>query len=351
MEAVRIGLPDDLLNADGTMVFPDYSMDDLLQQPGIEIVRIIASDGLSASDLKNIDILVSVPHGPAITREALTGVDRLTAIVRVGVGYDDVDIEACSDNDVLVAIPRDATRRPTAVAALTLILALATKLMDKDRLTRSGPSEWHRRPSLRGQNLEGKVLGLVGCGSIGRELIEIARPLAMRFLVNDPKIKPAAWDLPGIPLVPLDHLLSEADFVSINCPLNRDTWHLIDAERISLMKPTAYLVNTARGAIVDQRALTLALIAGHIAGAGLDVFEHEPPRADDPLLGLKNVVLSAHALNWTTELDRDLSASNIRAIKALLNGCTPAGIANQDVLGRPGYRFKLERLRKLASSS
>jgi D-3-phosphoglycerate dehydrogenase len=351
MKVVRIGLPDDLLNVDGSMAFPDYSMGDLLLRPGIEIMRIGVAGGLRASTLKDLDILLSVPHGPAITRAALAGVNRLTAIVRVGVGYDDVDVNACSDNDVLLAIPSEATKRPTAVAALTLILALATRLMDKDRLTRAGTSEWHRRASLRGQNLEGKILGLIGCGNIGRELIEIARPLGMRFLVNDPKIRPAAWSLPDIPLVSLDHLLSQADFVSVNCPLTKDTRHLLDAERIGLMKPTAYLVNTARGGIIDQRALTVALSAGRIAGAGLDVFEDEPPQADDPLLGLNNVVLSAHALNWTIDLDRDLSASNVRAIKALLNGWTPEGVVNPDVLDRPRYRCKLERLQKRVAES
>jgi phosphoglycerate dehydrogenase-like enzyme len=148
--------------------------------------------------------------------------------------------------------------------------------------------------------------------------------------------------------VPLDDLMRQSDFVSIHCPLNESTRHLIDGRRIALMKPDAIIVNTARGGVIDQAALTDALLARRIGGAGLDVFAEEPPRADDPLLRLDNVVLSAHALNWTRNLDADLGRANARAAQALMSGRLPEGVVNGAVAGDPRFRAKLAALMRAA---
>ena len=270
--------------------------------------------------------------------------ERLTAVIRIGVGYEDCDLDAMTRKAIALVVPREATRRPTAVAALTLILALTTRLIEKHRLTLAGPAAWEQRPRFRGRALDGKLLGLVGCGTIGRDLIEIARPLGLRFAISDPAIDEALAARLGAQSLALDDLLATADIVSLHCPLSLDTYHLIDARRLSLMKPTCLLVNTARGGLIDQRTLAALLELKRIAGAGLDVFEEEPPDPRDPILRLDNVILSGHALNWTEELDRALGQMNIVAVRAMLAGEMPPGIANASVTQDPRFVAKVQRL-------
>ena len=136
-------------------------------------------------------------------------------------------------------------------------------------------------------------------------------------------------------------MFRESDFVCVNCPLSDETHHLVNAERLALMKPTAFLVNTARGPIVDQAALTDALREGRIAGAGIDVFEREPPDADDPLLALDNVIVTPHALCWTDQLFAGSGAADVRAVLAVMEGRAPSGIVNRDVVDRPGWKARL----------
>ncbi len=343
MDRCRIAVVSDLLLEDGSFAFPDYTLGSIESDVRIEVVR-LPSGGKTALALREFDALISVPMGVPITAEVLPRGGRLTAIMRVGVGYEDVDVAACTAHDVALVIPVEVVRRPTAVAALTLILALANRLLDKHRVSQSGPRQWDRRAELRGMGLAGRTLGLVGCGSIGSDLITIAEPLDLNVLIADPGLTEEDAHRMGCRLVALDDLMAAADFVSIHCPLEASTRHLIDARRLGLMKTSAFLVNTARGGIVDQRALSSALAARRIAGAGLDVFEQEPPSADDPLLALDNVVLSAHALNWTRDLDRDLGLANARAILELIEGRTPDRIVNREVLTRPGFLAKWRQL-------
>jgi D-3-phosphoglycerate dehydrogenase len=263
------------------------------------------------------------------------------AIVRVGVGYEDVDLDACTRNHTALVIPRDAVRQPTAVAALTLILALATRLLDKHRLTIQGPAAWHRRAELRGIGLAGKVLGLLGCGSIGSEVVALCRPLGMHVLVTDPNLTETQAQAFGVEPATLHDMLARADFVSIHCPLSDSTRGIIGAKELSTMKSSSFIVNTARGGIIDQGALADALRRQQIAGAGLDVFADEPPSTDDPLLSLDNVVLSAHALNWTRELDADLGQSNVRSIESLAAGRIPDAVVNTAVLQDPIFLARL----------
>jgi phosphoglycerate dehydrogenase-like enzyme len=180
----------------------------------------------------------------------------------------------------------------------------------------------------------GRTLGLVGLGNIGRDVVRLVAPFEMRVLAHDPY---ARWDdlPPGVALVDLDTLLRESDFVSINCPLTRETRHLIGGAQLGLMKPTAYLINTARGPIVDERALCEALAGGRIAGAGLDVFEQEPTPADNPILALPNVIVTPHALGWTDECVRGNAAGACGAILALSRGEVPRHLVNPAALAHP----------------
>lgn len=344
MPKCRVAVTDDLMRADGTITFPDYSLDTLLRDPRIEIKQISGTPSIQPADLADVDVLISVPMTSPLTAGTFPSSAGPIAVVRVGVGYEDVDVEACTRNHIALIIPSGAVRRPTAVAALTLILSLATRLVEKHLLTLRGPEAWPLRANLRGMGLAGKVLGLVGCGSIGSDLVALCRPLGMRVLAADPALSNIQAEGLGIELVALQKLLSESDFVSIHCPLNAATRGIIDATALRAMRPSSFLINTARGGIVDQSALVRALRRREIAGAGLDVFAEEPLPAADPILSLDNVVFSAHALNWTRELDAELSQSNVRSIQTLAGGGVPEGVVNNAVVNDPTFVARLRSL-------
>ena len=346
----QIGLTDDFLLADGALSFPGYDLGALRHTPAADLCRIPGGSVLAAKAIAGMDVLISVPMMGAVTRDSLAQADALVGIVRVGVGCEDVDLVACTAAGVAVVVPAEAVRRPTAVAALTLLLALATRLVEKDRLTRQGPEAWPRRTEMRGRNLTGRVLGLVGCGNIGSDLALLVQPLGMRVMAFDPALSDADARARGIECGRLDQVLAMADFVSVHCPLTPDTRHLFNADRLARMKPGAALINTARGGIVDQEALVAALASGHLSGAGLDVFDPEPLPLGHPLLTADGVILSAHALNWTEELDADLAAQNVAAVLDLLAGRIPHKVVNAGVLHTPEFTRKLNDLaRKFAA--
>jgi phosphoglycerate dehydrogenase-like enzyme len=261
------------------------------------------------------------------------------------VGYDMIDVEACTKHDVLLSITRDAVRRPVAEAILTVILALAKRVLQNDRLVREG--RWEEQGRELGLGLRGRVLGTIGVGNIGAELVGLLRPLGLaRLLAVDPYVSPGDAARLEVELTELDTLLSEADFVCVNCPLTEATRHLIGVDELRRMKPTAFLVNTARGPIVDEAALARALEERWIAGAALDVFEEEPLPADSPLIGLPNVILSPHSIAWTDELFALNGSGACENVLAVLRGEIPRHVVNRDVLERPGFKRKLSLLRE-----
>jgi phosphoglycerate dehydrogenase-like enzyme len=264
-------------------------------------------------------------------------------VARFGVGYDNVDVPACTAAGVVLTITPDGVRRPVAAAALTFVLALSQKLLIKDRLTRAG--RWADRGDHMGMGVSGRTLGVVGLGNIGKELLALAKPFGMRFLAHDPYLKKEDAARAGAALVELEVLLREADFVCITCALTDQTRGLINAERLALMKPTAYLINVARGPIVDQKALAAVLRERRIAGAGLDVFEEEPVRPDDPILGLDNVILTPHAICWTDECFRGNGKGACESILDVAAGRVPRGALNREVLESARFLDKLGRWR------
>jgi phosphoglycerate dehydrogenase-like enzyme len=340
----------DLLDEKGTLAFPAYPIGAFTERDDFSLVRVDITRDAEIDALRSADFLLSVPHGTPLDDRVLSRADRLVAVLRLGVGYEDCDLDELTRRSIALVVPSRATQRPTAVAALTLLLALATRLLEKDRVTREGPPAWPKRAALRSLDLRGKTLGLIGCGTIGRELLALAAPLGLRMAVCDPAMDSDAVRSLGARPMSLEELLGAADFVSLHCPLTPKTRHLIDRRRLSLMGPSAYLINTARGGVVDQAALVDALARGAIAGAGLDVFESEPVPEGDPLLSLPNVVLSAHALNWTAELDRDMGEQNLAAALALLAGEKPEGLVNGAVWDTPEFKRKLSRLRERTSA-
>jgi phosphoglycerate dehydrogenase-like enzyme len=242
---------------------------------------------------------------------------------------------------VAVTITPDGVRRPVASATLALLLALAHRVPIKDRIARSG--RWEDRLDHMGTGLTGKTLGSLGLGNIGREVFALAAPFGMRHLAHDPYVAPETAAEAGIELVDLETLLRLSDFLTVNCALTPETRRLLDAERLGLMRETAYLVNVARGQIVDQRALTEALREGRIAGAGLDVFEEEPADPDDPIFAPPNVIVAPHALAWTDELALGNGGGACGSVLDVAAGRIPKNVVNGDVLGTPLFKEKLGR--------
>jgi D-3-phosphoglycerate dehydrogenase len=340
----RVALSGDFKKPDGTPAFPDFDLSPLEQNPSVEH-RFIGGHGtLQAADLDGFDALILL--APRIEPESFPSDGRLAIVARFGVGYDTVNVKACTDHNCALAITPDGVRRPVAVSIITFMLALTGKLMAKDRLTRRGPEGWAERHLQMGVGLVGRTLGSLGIGNIGAELFRLAKPFEMNFIAHDPYADPKVASALGVRLVGIDELFRTADVLSVSCPLSPETHHIVNAERLALMKPTAYLINTSRGPVVDQKALTEALRKGRLAGAGLDVFEQEPNPAGDPLYALDNVLLTPHALCWTDQCFAGNGAADIKAVFDVMHGRVPGGIVNREVVDQPAWQAKLKGYRQ-----
>ncbi len=336
----RVALSGDFRKADGAPVYRDFDLGPLLEAPGVEVAYLSTANPVQAAELEGFDALILLIS--RLVPESLPKSGRLAVVARFGVGYDTVDVPACTANDVALVITPDGVRRPVAVSILTFMLALTGKIIIKDRLTRLGAAGFAVRGDHMGVGLVGKVLGSLGIGNIGAELFRMARPFDMRYIAHDPFADPKLAAELGIELVGLDDLFTHADILTVNCPLTEATHHIVNANRLAMMKPTAYLINTARGPIVDQKALTAALQNRTIAGAGLDVFEAEPTDPADPLFTLDNVIVTPHSLCWTDQCFAGNGAADVRAVLDVQRGLVPRGVVNRAVLDQPGFRGKLE---------
>lgn len=337
----RVAFSDDFLKADGSPVYPEYDWGRLAGDSDIELSYLGPTPVyIQAHQLADLDALIL--SWPSITAASFGEGNRLALIARSGAGFDNVDLEAATRAGVAITNTPGGVRRPVAVAILTLLLALAGRLMPLERIVRE--SRWEDTSGAMGVGLVGRTLGSVGMGSIGAEMFRLARPLDMNLIAHDPYADPALAAQLGVRLVGLDDVFREADFVSLSVPLMPETRGLVNAERLALMKPTAFLINTSRGPVVDQAALTEALRAGRIAGAGIDVFEKEPPDPDDPLLALENAILTPHALCETDQMFHMISAIDSEAVLAVKAGQVPANVVNPAVLESEAFKAKLARL-------
>ena len=343
MSKFRVALSGDFKKPDGSPAFPDFDLAPLEQNPAVEYSFIQTNGVITAKDLADFDALILLV--PRIEPESFPKDGRLAIIARFGVGYDSVNVQACTDHGCALAITPDGVRRPVAVAILTFMLALMGKLAAKDRIARQGPDGWARRSELMGVGLIGRTLGQLGIGNIGAEVFRLAKPFGMHFIAHDPYVDPKIAKELGVRLVGLEELFREADVLSVSCPLNDATHHIVNAERLALMKPTAYLINTARGPVVDEKALTAVLQERRIAGAGLDVFEQEPSPTDNPLYQLDNVLLTPHALCWTDQCFAGIGAADVKAVFDVMHGRVPTGIVNREIVDQPAWQAKLERYR------
>lgn len=340
MEKFRVGLTRDFLTSDGELVVGDIGLEKLTSIGGVGVEFFPEHlPEVSAEQAECYDAIISM--APRYTRRSMSSANlSLGLVARLGVGYDMVDVKALTEHNVMLTITPDGVRRPMATAVITMLLALAHGLASKDRLVREG--NWQKRTNLKGTGLTGRTFGSVGLGNIGREVFRLLEPFEMVHLATDPFVK--SQDAAGLraELVDLETLMRRSDFISVHCSLTDTTRGMIGQRELSWMKPTAFLINAARGAIVNQAALYRALKEGTIQGAALDVFEQEPVARDEPLLGLDNVVLTPHTLCWTDECFLGMGKSAIHSVLSVLKGEVPQHVVNREVLERPGMRAKLE---------
>jgi phosphoglycerate dehydrogenase-like enzyme len=340
----KVGFSADFLGEDRLLVFPDIGLSMLESDPLISYEFLDEYRGeYTSTQLDQYDVVISLK--PRVTAESLRDLKRLCAIGRCGVGYDNVDVKACTEQDVALYTTPAGVVRPMASSIVLMILALSHNIVVKDRMMRQG--EWTKSTRRLGREPRDRVVGTIGLGNIASEAFRLLKNFGVaRFLAFDPYVTEAKAASAGVRMVLLDDLLRESDYVLINCPLTEKTRGLIGERELELMKPSAVLINTARGPIVNQHALVAALQSNKIAGAALDVFEKEPLERDSPLLQLDNVILTSHSIGWTEELFRDMGRIDCEGAIAISRGCVPESVVNREVLDRPGFKAKLEEYRK-----
>jgi len=247
-------------------------------------------------DLRDVEVLVSSFDFP-VNESVLSRMPKLRLVANYAVGYNNIDLEACRERHILVTNTPDPVIEPTAELAFSLMLAVARRTAELDRRLRNGTCEPFGLMNNLGHALHGKTLGIIGLGRIGCAIARRAEAFGMHIIYHN---RHPRTDYPSARYVEFNELLQTADFISLNLPYTPQVHHIISQPQLALMKPTAYLINTARGAHVDEQALIHALQTHQIAGAALDVYEHEPQISPE-LLQLDNVVLSPHIGTATLE--------------------------------------------------
>lgn len=339
----RVALTNDFYDAEGRLKYRDIGLNLLESAAGIEVSRFPEHRAeIAPEQLTNANGVIVLSS--RVTAASLSKSADLLAIGRFGVGYDSVDVAACTAADVVLFITAGAVDYSVAEATVGWMLALTHHVRVKDRLVREG--QWDARSRYMGSELRERTLGLIGFGGIGRSVVKLLSSFGMNTpLVFDPFVSPSVLAESGAKGVSLDELLTQSDFVSLHCPLNEHTRNLLSARELSLMKPTAYLLNTARGGIVDEDALFAALSERRIAGAALDCFVGEPIIAPPRWAELDNVLLAPHSIAWTDELFRDIGRAACQGMLDLSSGRPPRGVVNPEVFERLGFQAKWNRLR------
>lgn len=317
----------------------------LLDEGGIEnaggrIRRVACRDTAERIDAAR-DADVMIVRNAQITEAFCAAVPRLVGMVRTGIGLDTIDVPGATRQGVCVAHVPDFCYDDVADAAWALILALERKIRQADRLVRDGT--WEQNILLPMHRLRGRMLGLVGFGNIARRVADRGRAFGLRVLAADPYLDEPAMAAAGAEKVTLDDLFSRADIISLHTPLTAETRGMIGASLLARMKPSGIVINTSRGAVIDEPALIDALRAGRIGGAGLDVLATEPPAKDHPLFRMDNVILAPHAASTTVEALDELADKVSRQIVQFLRGEWPTYLANQAVREQANCRFLAAR--------
>jgi phosphoglycerate dehydrogenase-like enzyme len=322
----KVGLSADLFDTNGHPMFGEGVLS-LFSDAGLAWSILPVSGGqLPATAFTDYEALM-IGGSKVSDKELANESGKLRIIARNGVGYDAVDTAALTRRGILLTNTPIPVRNAVATTAMAFILALTLRLPLKSRLARE-EGRWRERGNYPGLALAGRTLGIIGLGGIGRELVRLVQPFGMVVVAADPYVDANSAAQAGAMLCSLEKLLKQSDVVVVACLLNESTRHLLNAERLRLMKPTAYLINVARGPIIDEAALIEVLKEGHIAGAGLDVFEKEPPDPDNPLLTMETVIPTAHCLCWTDSFVEAVGRDAISGIIAALNGHWPEYVVN-----------------------
>lgn len=305
---------------------------------GIELLEseceVVRPADLSVATLKEAiaDVDGVMVRVAPMSREVIGAARKLKVIGKHGVGTDNIDIPAATERGIIVCNTPEANSEGVAELALMLMLAISRRLVECDAFVRAG--QWSGKDELTGHELVGKTLSIVGIGRIGARLAHMCQAaLDMKVYAYDPYVSREAMAARGITKVEtVDELMPVADFVSIHTPLTTATRGIVGARQFDLMKRSAYLINTSRGPVVDEAALIEALRQGKIAGAGLDVFEVEPPSADNPLLKMSNVILLPHMGGTSYESMRNMATHSAADILAVLRGDRPRYPLNKELL-------------------
>ena len=299
-----------------------------------DALHIMTHDELCAAVRENDILFCLLPD--RVDADVIAANPKLRAIASMKITPSDIDVAAAAARGIPVTVIPPLVTEATADLHFGLLLAVARRIVEGDRLLRAGVFPGAQSTHLEGAFVWGKTIGLVGGGGrIGRAVARRARGFSMRILYWGPRrIHESEERELGLEYVALDRLLAESDFVSIHAPLKTETHHLIGARELALMKPTAFLVNTARGPIVDEEALARALADRRIAGAGLDVYEHEP-RVDTALLTMPNVVLTPHLGSAVAELREAMAHVVVDNIVAVLEGRVPPNCCNPEIYAAP----------------
>ena len=296
----------------------------------LKLAKSINEDNLVA-EVGDVDIIMVVYA--KITKRIIDSAENLKGIVRYGIGLDNIDLDAATKRGIPVANVPDYCIGTVADHAFAHLLALNRGILIADGIVRTGKyvGAW-TSPSdkIKGFDLEGKVLGILGLGRIGRALVARAKGFGMKVRAYDPYVDEDVAKGFGVDLVDLDTILKESDFVSIHVPLLPQTRGMIGERELKLMKKTAYLINVARGPIVDEKALIKALKEGWIAGAGIDVYEKEPPDPENPLFKLENILLTPHIAWYTEDALRRLEMSAVNEAIRMLKGQLPKNLVNEE---------------------
>ena len=339
-----VTLTADFHESTGASKYEDIGLSLLTSQPGIE-QRVFAEHRKEIGPDQSGDAQGVVVLTPIVTAQSVSKAENLLVMARFGVGYDSVDVKACTAADVLVTITTGAVDRPVAEATIGWMIALSHNMRIKDGLVRTG--QWNERSKYMGRELRDRTLGVIGLGGIGRKAIDLLSGFGMKQpLAFDPFMKAEAAATIGVRLVSLEELLKQSDFVSIHCPLTEKTRGLIGVRELALMRPDAYLLNTARGGIVDEDALYDSLKQNRIAGAALDCFAQEPVISPHRFGELENVLLAPHSIAWTNEMFRDIGRAACQVMVDLSLGAKPHGLLNPELLERPSFQAKWKRFAK-----
>ena len=340
---VRIGITRDLFDREGKFYTPGPGLRLLEEMPNLEWAMFPEFlPEITPEQIQGFDMVISLK--PRWTKQSLAGNNQLLSVHRSGVGFDEVNVPDLTGAGVVLCNTPIAVQRPLATAIIAFILALSLRMMAKDKLIRQG--RWVERTGYLGLGLVGRTLGSIGVGGIGHEMFRLARPFDMKHIACDPYVKPEMVADADVRLVDMDTVLSESDFLNISCPFNEETHHLIGAGELRKMKKTAFLINTARGPIVDEAALITALREGWIQGAGIDVFEQEPTPPDNPLLKMDNVIVTPHSLGWTDEVWSNKWEENLGQISHIIRGEIPEALVNREVWDKPEFQSRLKKFRE-----